>query len=50
MKNLGQMLKQAQEMQGRMQEMQERLSATEVEGSSGGGMICSAGTYGTSSG
>lgn len=39
MKNLGQMLKQAQEMQGRMQEMQERLSATEVEGSSGGGMV-----------
>jgi len=39
MKNLSQMLKQAQEMQTKMTEMQERLQAMEVEGFSGGGMI-----------
>jgi hypothetical protein len=39
MKNLGQMLKQAQEMQGRMSEMQERLAATEVSGASGAGLV-----------
>ena len=39
MKNLGNMLKQAQQMQSRMQEMQAKLEATEVEGSSGGGMV-----------
>ena len=39
MKNLGQMMKQAQEMQAKMAEMQERLAAAEVVGSSGGGMI-----------
>lgn len=39
MKNLSQMLKQAQQMQGRMQEMQAKLEATEVEGASGGGMV-----------
>ena len=39
MKNLGQMLKQAQEMQGRMAEMQERLAATELAGSAGGDMV-----------
>jgi len=39
MKNLSQMLKQAQEMQTKMAEMQERLQAMEVEGVSGGGMI-----------
>ncbi len=39
MKNLGQMLKQAQEMQSKMAEMQERLAALEVEGQSGGGMV-----------
>jgi hypothetical protein len=39
MKNLGNMLKQAQQMQTRMQEMQARLEATEVEGASGGGMV-----------
>ena len=33
------MLKQAQQMQARMQEMQAKLEATEVEGSSGGGMV-----------
>ncbi|MFM7609117.1 MAG: YbaB/EbfC family nucleoid-associated protein, partial [Alphaproteobacteria bacterium] len=37
MKNLGNMLKQAQQMQSRMQEMQAKLEATEVEGQSGGG-------------
>ena len=39
MKNLGNMLKQAQQMQARMQEMQAKLEATEVEGAAGGGMI-----------
>jgi DNA-binding protein YbaB len=37
MKNLGQMLKQAQAMQQRMQEMQAVLEAQEVQGSAGGG-------------
>ncbi len=39
MKNLGQMMKQAQEMQAKMAEMQEQLAAIEVTGASGGGMI-----------
>ena len=39
MKNLSQMLKQAQQMQGRMQEMQSKLEATEMEGVSGAGMV-----------
>ena len=39
MKNLGQMMKQAQEMQAKMAEMQEQLSATEVTGAAGGGMV-----------
>ena len=39
MKNLGNMLKQAQQMQSRMQEMQAKLEATEVEGAAGGGMV-----------
>ena len=39
MKNLGQMMKQAQEMQAKMAEMQERLAEIEVTGASGGGMI-----------
>ncbi|MEN0073450.1 YbaB/EbfC family nucleoid-associated protein [Roseicella sp. DB1501] len=39
MKNLGNMLKQAQQMQTRMQEMQAKLEATVVEGQSGGGMV-----------
>ena len=38
MSNLGQMLKQAQELQSKMQEMQEKMAAMEVTGSSGGGM------------
>lgn len=39
MKNIGQMLKQAQEMQDRMAEMQERLAATEVSGVAGAGLV-----------
>ena len=39
MKNLGQMMKQAQEMQSRMSDMQDKLSELEVAGSSGGGLI-----------
>ena len=39
MKNIGQMLKQAQAMQSRMAELQESLGALEVEGSAGGGLI-----------
>jgi DNA-binding YbaB/EbfC family protein len=38
-KNLGNMLKQAQQMQTRMAEMQAKLEATEVEGQAGGGMV-----------
>ncbi len=39
MKNLGQMLKQAQEMQSRMAELQTRLAEVEMSGSSGGGLV-----------
>ncbi len=39
MKNIGQMLKQAQEMQSRMAELQERLNEQELEGVAGGGMV-----------
>ncbi|MDB5316723.1 MAG: YbaB/EbfC family nucleoid-associated protein [Rhodospirillales bacterium] len=39
MKNLGNMLKQAQQMQTRMAEMQARLEAETVEGAAGGGMV-----------
>ena len=39
MKNLGQMMKQAQEMQAKMAELQEKLAATELTGASGGGMV-----------
>ncbi len=39
MKNLGAMMKQAQEMQAKMAELQERLAAEEVSGASGGGMV-----------
>ena len=39
MKNLGQMMKQAQEMQARMAEMQTRLEGHEVTGDAGGGMV-----------
>jgi len=39
MKNLGQMMKQAQELQSRMTEMQAKLDEMEVTGASGGGMV-----------
>ena len=39
MKNLGQMMKQAQQIQAKMAEMQETLAKTEVSGSAGGGMV-----------
>ena len=39
MTNLGQMMKQAQEMQTKMAEIQEKLSDLEVTGSAGGGMV-----------
>ena len=39
MKNLGQIMKQVQDMQERMSEMQAKLAEVEVEGSSGAGMV-----------
>ncbi len=39
MKNIGSMLKQAQQMQAKMGEMQEKLAGIEIIGSSGGGMV-----------
>jgi DNA-binding YbaB/EbfC family protein len=39
MKNLGQMMKQAQQMQERMAELQAKLEAVELSGASGGGMV-----------
>lgn len=39
MKNLGQMMKQAQEMQAKMAEMQSRLAEIEVPGQAGAGMV-----------
>ena len=39
MKGFGDLLKQAQEIQGEMGELQERLEAMEIEGASGGGMV-----------
>ncbi len=39
MKNLGQMMKQAQQMQAKMTELQEQLAATEMTGAAGGGMV-----------
>lgn len=37
--NMGNMMKQAQKMQQKMLEMQEKLTKRTVEGSSGGGMV-----------
>ena len=37
--DLKKMMKQAQEMQGRLQQMQEDLASLEVEGQSGGGLV-----------
>jgi DNA-binding YbaB/EbfC family protein len=39
MKNLGQLMKQAQAMQSRMAEMQAELERVEMTGQSGGGMV-----------
>jgi DNA-binding YbaB/EbfC family protein len=39
MKNIGQMMKQAQEMQEKMQRLQEQLADTEISGAAGGGMV-----------
>ncbi|MGF1641889.1 MAG: YbaB/EbfC family nucleoid-associated protein [Rhodospirillales bacterium] len=39
MKNLGQMMKQAQQLQAKMNELQEQLARTEVTGASAGGMV-----------
>ncbi|MBT4890915.1 MAG: YbaB/EbfC family nucleoid-associated protein [Rhodospirillales bacterium] len=39
MMNMGKMMKQAQEMQTRMQDMQSELESMEVTGKSGGGMV-----------
>jgi len=37
--NIGQLMKQAQQMQENMRRMQERLESVEVEGQSGAGMV-----------
>jgi DNA-binding YbaB/EbfC family protein len=39
MTNLGQMMKQAQEMQTKMAEMQEKLGELEISGAAAGGMV-----------
>ena len=39
MTNLGQMLKQAQQLQARMAEMQAQLEGIEIDGSAGGGLV-----------
>ncbi|MBI36453.1 MAG: YbaB/EbfC family nucleoid-associated protein [Alphaproteobacteria bacterium] len=39
MKNIGQMLKQAQQMQSKMAEMQQSLEELSVEGTSGAGLV-----------
>jgi DNA-binding YbaB/EbfC family protein len=39
MKNLGQMMKQVQDMQARMAEMQEKLKDIEIAGQAGAGMV-----------
>ncbi|MFT5487766.1 MAG: DNA-binding YbaB/EbfC family protein [Paracoccaceae bacterium] len=39
MKNFGNLMKQAQEMQTKMQEMQDRLAEVDVTGAAGGGMV-----------
>jgi len=39
MKNLGQLMKQAQQMQAKVTELQEHLAQMEISGLSGGGMI-----------
>ena len=39
MKNIGDLMKQAQQLQARFQEAQEKVNAIEAEGQSGGGMV-----------
>jgi DNA-binding YbaB/EbfC family protein len=39
MKNLGNLMKQAQQMQARMQEVQAELETAEMTGASGGGLV-----------
>ncbi len=39
MRNIGKLMKQAQEMQAKMSQLQEELAHKEVEGTSGGGMV-----------
>lgn len=39
MKNIGNMLKQAQQMQAKMAEMQEKLATMEIEGAAGAGLV-----------
>lgn len=39
MKNLGQFMKQAQQMQAKMAEMQKQMADMIIEGTSGGGMV-----------
>lgn len=39
MKNINQMMKQAQQMQAKMAEMQERLNQVEMTGMAGGGLV-----------
>jgi nucleoid-associated protein EbfC len=39
MKNIGQLMKQAQEMQAKMAEMQSQLEAVEMSGAAGAGMV-----------
>jgi nucleoid-associated protein EbfC len=39
MKNLGQMMKQAQQMQAKMAEMQAQLETIEMTGAAGGGLV-----------
>ena len=39
MKNLGDLMKQAQAMQEKLQEAQAKLAETQVQGTSGGGMV-----------
>ncbi len=39
MKNIGQMMKQAQQMQAKMAELQEGLESVEISGGAGGGLV-----------
>jgi DNA-binding YbaB/EbfC family protein len=39
MKNINQLMKQAQEMQAKMAEMQEKMGQTVIDGTSGGGLV-----------